>query len=126
MGRQSTGKSGVCSVNVLVRMLLEPELQQPFEDSAALPVKYEKILNGDFPRHGYLQDMEKSYHQGRIYHSRLHTDFGAPVARYRDGNTSVTLITETPSFLHSVTVPSGCLQSNWLLIFIRDMYRCRK
>ncbi|OMD92314.1 hypothetical protein BSK49_03235 [Paenibacillus odorifer] len=89
---------GVCSVNVLVRMLLEPELQQPFEDSAALPVKYEKILNGDFPRHGYLQDMEKSGHQGRIYHSRLHTDFGAPVARYRDGNTSVTLITETPSF----------------------------
>ncbi|GGG02268.1 hypothetical protein GCM10010912_53850 [Paenibacillus albidus] len=89
---------GVCSVNVLVRMLLEPELQQPFEAPADLPVKYEKILNGDFLRHSYLQNMEESGHQGRIYHSRLHTDFGAPVARYRDGETSVTLITETPSF----------------------------
>lgn len=89
---------GVCSVNVLVRMLLEPELQQPLEASAALPLKYEKVLNGDFPRHSYLQNMEASGHQGRIYHSRLHTDFGAPVARYRDESTSVTLITETPSF----------------------------
>ncbi|MEK5024827.1 hypothetical protein [Paenibacillus sp. FSL M7-1046] len=89
---------GVCSVNVLVRMLLEPELQQPFEAPAALPVTYEKILNGDFQRHDYLQNMEAAGHQGRISHSRLHTDFGAPVARYRDGNTSVTLITETPSF----------------------------
>lgn len=89
---------GVCSVNVLVRMLLEPELQQPFEASAALPVSYEKILNGDFLRHNHLQNMEATGHQGRIYHSRLHADFGAPVARYRDGGTSVTLITETPSF----------------------------
>lgn len=89
---------GVCSVNVLVRMLLEPELQQPFEAAAPLPVKYEKLLNGDFLRHSYLQNMETAGHHGRIYHSRLHTDFGAPVARIRDEDTSVTLITETPSF----------------------------
>ncbi|MBW4085096.1 hypothetical protein [Paenibacillus sp. S150] len=89
---------GVSSVNVLVRMLLEPELQQPPETVAALPVNYEKILNGDFLRHAYLQSMESAGHQGRILHSRLHTDFGAPVARLRDGDTSVTLITETPSF----------------------------
>lgn len=89
---------GVCSVNVLVRMLLEPELQQPLEAEAAVPVKYEKMLNGDFLRHGYLQQMEAAGHNGKIYHSRLHTDFGAPVVRYRDGETSVTLITETPSF----------------------------
>lgn len=89
---------GVCSVNVLVRMLLEPELQQPLEATAELPVQYEKILNGDFLRHSYLQGMEAAGHQGRIFHSRLHTDFGAPVARIRDKDTSVTLITETPSF----------------------------
>lgn len=89
---------GVSSVNVLVRMLLEPELQQAFGPVAALPVSYETILNGDFLRHSYLQDMESAGHQGVIYHSRLHTDFGAPVARYRNGDTSVTLITETPSF----------------------------
>lgn len=95
---QAVEGPGVCSVNALVRMMLEPELQQPFEASAPLPVKYEKILNGEFGRHTYLQDMESAGHQGRICHSRLHTDFGAPVARYRDGRTSVTLITETPSF----------------------------
>ncbi|WP_019914248.1 hypothetical protein [Paenibacillus sp. HW567] len=88
---------GACSVNVLVRMLLEPELQQPLK-AAALPVKYEKMLNGDFLRHSYLQQIEAAGHNGKIYHSRLHTDFGAPVARYRDEDTSVTLMTETPSF----------------------------
>ncbi|MFB5761213.1 hypothetical protein [Paenibacillus medicaginis] len=95
---QALASPGVCSVNVLVRMLLEPELQEPFEATEILPVKYEKILNGDFLRHGYLQNMELAGHLGRIYHSRLHTDFGAPVARCRDGGTSVTLMTETPSF----------------------------
>ncbi|WP_310831001.1 hypothetical protein [Paenibacillus pedocola] len=89
---------GVCSANVLVRMLLEPELKQSFGAVAELPVKYETLLNGDFLRHSYLQDMEAAGHQGRIFHSRLHTDFGAPVARFRDEDTSVTLITETPSF----------------------------
>ncbi|MEK4008601.1 hypothetical protein [Paenibacillus sp. FSL H3-0333] len=95
---RSLSNPGVCSVNALVRMLLEPELQQPPEVTAELPVQYEQILNGDFLRERYLQRMESAGHQGRIYHSRLHTDFGAPVARLRDGATSVTLITETPSF----------------------------
>ncbi|ETT72447.1 hypothetical protein C173_13935 [Paenibacillus sp. FSL R7-277] len=95
---RSLSNPGVCSVNALVRMLLEPELQQPPEATAELPVQYEQILNGDFLRERYLQRMESAGHQGRIYHSRLHTDFGAPVARLRDGATSVTLITETPSF----------------------------
>lgn len=95
---RALGHPGVSSVNVLVRMLLEPELRLPFETVADLPVNYETILNGDFLRHSYLQDMTAAGHQGRIFHSRLHTDFGAPVARYRDGATSVTLITETPSF----------------------------
>lgn len=95
---QSLSNPGVCSVNVLVRMLLEPELQEPPTGASALPVKYETVLNGDFLRNNYLQGMEASGHYGRISHSRLHTDFGAPVARYRDGDTSMTLMTETPSF----------------------------
>ncbi|WP_340022036.1 hypothetical protein MHI24_24020 [Paenibacillus sp. FSL K6-1096] len=95
---RSLADPGVCSVNALVRMLLEPELQQPPESTAELPVQYEQILNGDFLRGRYLEGMEKAGHHGQIFHSRLHTDFGAPVARLRDGATSVTLITETPSF----------------------------
>lgn len=95
---RSLSNPGVCSVNALVRMLLEPELQQPPAAEAVLPERYETILNGEFLRHGYLAGMEAAGHQGRISHSRMHTDFGAPVARYRDGDTSVTLMTETPSF----------------------------
>lgn len=75
-----------------------PELQQPPAAEAILPEKYETVLNGEFLRHGYLAGMEAAGHQGRISHSRMHTDFGAPVARYRDGDTSITLMTETPSF----------------------------
>ncbi|MWJ32190.1 hypothetical protein FTE24_013685 [Saccharibacillus sp. WB 17] len=94
---------GVASVNVLVRMLLEPELRGPFgaaegDAAAIVPTRYEKVLNGEFLRGGYLREMEGAGHHGRIFHSRLHTDFGAPVARIRDGGTSVTLMTETPSF----------------------------
>ncbi|WP_328802433.1 hypothetical protein [Saccharibacillus alkalitolerans] len=93
---------GAASVHTLVRMLLEPGVRGPFAASGdganAVPVRYEKMLNGEFLRGGYLGRMEAAGHQGRIFHSRLHTDFGAPVARIRDGNTSVTLMTETPSF----------------------------
>ncbi|WP_172251503.1 hypothetical protein [Saccharibacillus deserti] len=94
---------GAASVHVLVQMLLDPELRGPFgaeagQAAAAVPTRYEKVLNGEFLRGGYLKDMEGAGHYGRIFHSRLHTDFGAPVARIRDGGTSVTLMTETPSF----------------------------
>lgn len=100
---QALEDPGVASVNVLVRMLLEPELRGPFAPDGisaadAVPTKYEKVLNGEFLRGGYLEQMEAAGHHGRIFHSRLHTDFGAPVARIRDGHTSVTLMTETPSF----------------------------
>ncbi|MDO3409263.1 hypothetical protein QWJ34_05775 [Saccharibacillus sp. CPCC 101409] len=89
---------GACSVHALTALLLEPELRRDFEAAEAPPERYEKILNGEFGRGGYLQGMEAAGHRGVIFHSRLHTDFGAPVARIRDGGTSVTLMTETPSF----------------------------
>lgn len=89
---------GICSVNVLLWMLLNPEIQQPFITIDPPPSHYEKIINGEFLRGEYLLKMETSGHYGRIFHSRLHTDFGAPIARIRDGLTSVTLMTETPSF----------------------------
>ncbi|WP_337999875.1 hypothetical protein [Paenibacillus urinalis] len=89
---------GVCSVNVLVRMLLEPGLRQASNHIEFIPDRYEKILNGDFLRRNYLVSMEEAGHYGRIFHSRLHTDFGAPVVRIREERTSATLMTETPSF----------------------------
>ncbi|MGC5776470.1 hypothetical protein [Paenibacillus pabuli] len=89
---------GVCSVNALVRLLLEPELQQVGEASGELPEQYEVMLNEHFVREGYLQQMDSAGHHGRISHSRMHTDFGAPVARIRTGSTSATVMTEVPSF----------------------------
>ncbi|WP_025680430.1 hypothetical protein [Paenibacillus massiliensis] len=136
---QSLTDPGVCSVNALVRLLLEPELQeaggtreelnvadakidgQGMEDKAEiegtedkagaegtvatvqngralLPTQYDIVLNERFKRADYLEQMDAVGHHGHIYHSRLHTDFGAPVARFREGVTSVTVMTEVPSF----------------------------
>lgn len=89
---------GVLSVNILVRMMLEPELCKPEVQPGELPVRYEKVLNGSFDRHGYIARMDQAGHQGKISHSRLHTDFGAPVVRIRDEDTSATIMTEVPSF----------------------------
>ncbi|MFC9712250.1 hypothetical protein ACFTRD_29430 [Paenibacillus sp. NPDC056933] len=95
---ESLKDPGVCSVNALVRLLLEPELQQARKVRNELPDHYEIILNGQFMREGYLEQMESAGHHGQISHSRMHTDFGAPVARIRSGLTSVTVMTEVPSF----------------------------
>ncbi|MDM5280506.1 hypothetical protein ACN9MH_00815 [Paenibacillus silvae] len=89
---------GVCSVNALVRLLLEPELQQTEGTTDALPDQYEVMLNEHFARENYVNQMENAGHHGRISYSRMHTDFGAPVARIRDGETSVTVMTEVPPF----------------------------
>lgn len=43
--------------------------------------------------------IDEAGHHQHIYHSRLHTDFGAPVARYQQKDTSATLMTEVSSFL---------------------------
>ncbi|MFD2329518.1 hypothetical protein ACFSR7_09725 [Cohnella sp. GCM10020058] len=89
---------GSCPTNAAVRLLLDPSLQEPAVQPAALPAVYRKLLHADFPRRQYLAAMEGAGHNGRIYHSRLHPDFGAAVARVRNGDESVTISAETPSF----------------------------
>ncbi|MCQ4086063.1 hypothetical protein [Saccharibacillus sp. JS10] len=95
--------AGAASVHVLVQMLLDPALQGPFVAEGipmqqVVPTRYKKILNQDFVRSEYLDQIESAGHQGRIFHSRLHLDFGSPIARIREEEISVTLMTETPSF----------------------------
>nr|WP_271753266.1 hypothetical protein [Cohnella sp. JJ-181] len=89
---------GSCPTNAALRLLLEPALQERAVQPAALPTAYRKLLHADFPRQQYLAAMERAGHGGRIYHSRLHPDFGAAVARVRKGCESVTISAETPSF----------------------------
>ncbi|MHA7964660.1 hypothetical protein ACX93W_10990 [Paenibacillus sp. CAU 1782] len=84
--------------NVLVGLLRLPGLKDLTVTPAPLPEVYRVVLNKDFDREHYLSGMEKAGHGGVIYHSRLHPEFGAPVARIRDGATSATVMTEGTSF----------------------------
>lgn len=89
---------GVCSVNALVKLMLEPELIEIDGVKDTLPEKYDIILNEHFVRGGYLERIDLVGHHQRISHSRMHTDFGASVARIRDGETSLTVMTEVAPF----------------------------
>lgn len=85
--------------HALLGLLRYPELRQPAIPPIPLPEDYRVVLNGSFPRERYLSGMEAAGHHGRIYHSKLHPDFGAPIARHRHGKTSATVMTEANSFL---------------------------
>lgn len=84
--------------HALLGLLRYPKLLESTVEASALPDSYGVILNGGFAREHYLSGMEAAGHHGRIYHSKLHPDFGAPIARYRRGATSTTVMTETNSF----------------------------
>ncbi|MCR2807685.1 hypothetical protein NQZ67_27720 [Paenibacillus sp. SCIV0701] len=90
---------GAIPNNGLMGLLLRPELREHAVEPADLPDHYKVVINGRFNRQQYLSRMESAGHGGRIYHSRLHPEFGAPVARERRGMTSMTVMTETSSFL---------------------------
>lgn len=84
--------------NALVGYLRYPQLRESKVKPGGLPERFKIIINRDFPREHYLRAMGNAGHNGKIYHSRLHTEFGAPVARLRDGMTSMTVMAETNSF----------------------------
>jgi len=81
----------------MLGLLRYPQLRDSRVTPCALPDRYRVVLNEGFDRETHLAGMEAAGHGGRIYHSRLHPDFGAPVARHRSGATSATVITESPS-----------------------------
>ncbi|MCM3703239.1 hypothetical protein [Paenibacillus macerans] len=72
---------GMLPNNALIGYLRYPKLRRRKVEPGPLPDRYKVVINGSFPRERYLQAMEAAGHGGRIYHSRLHPDFGAPVAR---------------------------------------------
>lgn len=95
---EATKHPGGLPNNALIGYLLYPQLRQCTVQPGDLPDNYRVVINRDFPRKQYLSGMDAAGHGGRIFHSRLHPDFGAPVARQREGGTSVTVMTETHSF----------------------------
>ena len=56
-------------------------LRELSTEPGALPDQYRVVLNGSFEREKYVSEMAKAGHGGRSTHSRLHPEFGAPVAR---------------------------------------------
>ncbi|WCT55657.1 hypothetical protein PQ456_21330 [Paenibacillus kyungheensis] len=83
--------------NPLVGMLLYPDAGTSVL-ATALPTHYRKMINGSFDRYQYIKQIaEVGY--GQIQYSRPHLDFGAPVMRIREGDTSITMMTETSSLL---------------------------
>ncbi|MBW4840678.1 MAG: hypothetical protein KZY74_14890 [Paenibacillaceae bacterium] len=84
--------------HALLGLLRYPELRERTVQPGRLPENYRVVINAGFPRERYLSGMEAAGHHGRIYHSKLHPDFGAPIARHRRGATSATVMTEANSF----------------------------
>ncbi len=89
---------GGAANNAAVLLLLEPGLRQRAVRPSKLPERYDVLINSHFPRVSLLSRLEAKGTAPAIRHSSLHREFGAPVARYRDGEISATLMTETPSF----------------------------
>jgi hypothetical protein len=89
---------GALPNNAMLNLLLHPALRECTVEPGELPGEYRKIINGGFNRSGYLARMEQAGHNGKIRHSSLHPEFGAPVARIRRGVTSATVMTEATSF----------------------------
>ncbi|MGO4106893.1 hypothetical protein [Paenibacillus sp. YAF4_2] len=98
LGAEALDHPGAIPNNALLGFLLHPKLRDSKVEPCSLPDCYRIVINGQFNRKDYLSQMESAGHGGQIYHSRLHTEFGAPVARQREGKTSVTVMTETNSF----------------------------
>lgn len=63
-----------------------------------VPDNFKKVLNVNYPMSDQLQQMEQAGHHGIIHHSSMHTSFGAPVMRYKEGKRSALIMSGTPSF----------------------------
>ncbi|MHA6533553.1 prenyltransferase/squalene oxidase repeat-containing protein [Paenibacillus sp. BAC0078] len=83
--------------NIMLGFLLYPQMQAATVQPEALPVHYRKVINGAFNRQELLNKIGKDGYGGPVRHSKQHTEFGAPVARIRNGATSATVMTEASS-----------------------------
>lgn len=91
--------TGGINDQALIMHLLYPDLMNiEGLERAVLPDRYVKIINGNHPIKEHLSRMDQVGHHNQILHSRMHTAFGSPLVRIRDGETSATVMTRTPSF----------------------------
>jgi len=65
---------------------------------APLPDRFRRVFNADYPIRDNLARMEDVGHHGKISHSSMHTAFGSPVMRWREGELGATAMTRAASF----------------------------
>jgi len=96
---RSIAKPGDLPNQALLAFLLKPEMQKADVPKAELPDHYDVLLNGTFPRETLLEKLYANGVPTPLSHSKLHTEFGAAVVRHRRGDTSLTIMAESPTML---------------------------
>ena len=66
-------------------------------DRAPLPDRFRRVFNAGYPIARNLAKMAEVGHHGQIKHSSMHTAFGSPVMRWREGRLNATAMTRSPS-----------------------------
>ncbi|OXM82533.1 hypothetical protein [Paenibacillus rigui] len=85
--------------NALLQLMVYPQQTDLSGlERASLPDRYVKAINREHPMEEHLDRIDSIGHHMKIEHSSMHLAFGAPVVRIREQDTSVTLMTRTPSF----------------------------
>lgn len=82
----------------MIGHLLHPEWREGGIAPASLTKAYRQLINGDYPRSAYMKERIRRGLSAAPGHSKLHFEFGAPVARYLNDRTSVTVMSESSSF----------------------------
>lgn len=90
---------GSITNHIMLGYLAFPSIQKDVAvEDDVLPTCYEKVINASYPMADNLAEMARVGHHGKIEHSSMHTSFGAPFVRYRDDQTSATIMTRNDSF----------------------------
>lgn len=89
---------GSVNNHYMLTRLLHPELDLVGMVRKPLPDSYHVVLNQQYPLATNLARASTTGYNS-ILHSSDHPAFGAPVVRIREGQTSITIMSHTPSFL---------------------------
>ncbi|TDQ37188.1 hypothetical protein [Aureibacillus halotolerans] len=79
-------------------LLMYPDTQYLNVPRQPLPEQYEVMLNEHHPYKEQREQLKRVGHHGIVQHSAVHSAYGHPVGRYRDGKESATLMAAAPSF----------------------------
>lgn len=94
---QSLNRLGPVNNHALLGWLMFPCGAIDEVKRAPLPDRFRRVFNADYPIRENLARMENAGHHGKISHSSMHTAFGSPVMRWREGELGATAMTRAAS-----------------------------